>query len=238
MTKTTQACVCEFLGTFALVFFGCASIIVTGGSIGGQPIMAPGTSGGLVTVALAHGLILSIAICSGMYVSGGLFNPALTLGMVVAGKKTFPEAVMFIVVQLLGAACAAGLLLVVLSPEVANSADVKLGATIGKLTEMRFFWGVIAFEAIGTFALMTSVLAATVDDRAHKLGGFVIGLTLAAAILAIGPLTGGSLNPARTFGPAVSGSHWDMHWAYWLGPVAGACLAAVVYREVWHEGKA
>jgi MIP family channel proteins len=236
MTKSTQACVSEFLGTFALVFFGCASIIVTRGSIGGERIYEGG--GGLMVVAFAHGLALAVATCAGMYISGGQFNPALSLGLVVAGKQSLGRAIGFIVVQLVGAACAAGLLQVVLSPSVANSADVKLGATIGKLTEMRFFWGVIAFEAVATFALMMAMLASTVDDRAHKLGGFVIGLTFAAAMLAIGPLTGGSMNPARSLGPALSGSHWDMHWAYWVGPIAGACLAAVVYREVWHEGKA
>lgn len=235
MNKSLPSCVCEFLGTFALVFFGCASIIVAAGKIGNTAI-APGA--GLISVAMAHGLVLSIAICAGMYISGGQFNPAVSLGLVVAGKQRLSRAIMFIVVQLLAAACAAGLLQVLMPPDVANGDGPRLGATIGKLTDLNMYWSVTAIEAIATFALMTAVLAATVDDRAHKLGGFVIGLTVAACILAFGPLTGASMNPARTFGPAICGNHWDIWWAYWVGPIAGASLAAVVYRRFWRDGKA
>jgi MIP family channel proteins len=222
MNKLAQGSIVEFLGTFALVFVGAGSIIV-----------AAGEGGGLVSIALAHGLILSIAITCGMYVSGGQFNPAVAIGLVVAGKQSGRNAGVFIVAQLVGAACGAGMLQVLLTPAVANAPAVSLGATIGSLTKAGDVTSVLGFEAIMTFALMMAVLAGTVDDRAHRTGGFTIGLTLAACIFVGGPLTGASLNPARTFGPAVCGGHWDMHWVYWVGPILGAVVAAGVYKAVW-----
>ncbi len=226
MKNLISACVAEFLGTFALVFFGAGSIILTHYS--------PASGAGLVTVALAHGLILGVCVTSAMYISGGQFNPAVSLGLVVAGKQPIAKAGVFIVVQLFAAACGAGMLQFLLTPAVANHEVPKLGATIGSLTLAGNVRGVFGFEFILTFFLMISVLAGTVDQRAHKLGGIVIGLTVAACILAAGPLTGASMNPARTFGPAICGNHWTgLWWVYWLAPVAGACSAAAVYKAFW-----
>ena len=216
----------EFVGTFALVFFGVGSIILTHAT--------PNAGAGLVTVALAHGLALAVAITALMHISGGQFNPAVSIGLIVAGKQKPARAVLFIVAQLLAAATAAGLWQRFL-PGVANAEECKLGATIGALTNAHNESAVFGIEAILTFFLMTSVLAGTVDERAHKLGGFTIGLTLAASILAAGPLTGASLNPARTFGPAVCGRHWDMWWVYWAAPIFGACVAALIYRKFWQS---
>jgi aquaporin TIP len=228
MKGLIPGCVAEFLGTFALVFFGAGSIIVTHSN--------PSSGAGLITVALAHGLILSIAVTATMYVSGGQLNPAVSLGLIVAGKQTPAKAVVFIAAQLLAAACAAGMLQVLLTPAVANHDVPKLGATIGDLTLAGNVKGVFGFEFILTFFLMFAVLMGTVDERAHKLGGFVIGLTVTACILAAGPLTGASMNPARTFGPAICGDRWtSMWWVYWLAPVAGASAAAVVYRAFWKK---
>lgn len=231
MHRIAKACVAEFIGTFALVFFGAASIIMAGG---------PFDAGNLVSVALTHGLVLGVFITGCMYISGGQFNPAVSIGLMVIGKQTPAQTLLFIASQLFGAACAAGMLVFVLTPEVANSWDPvrktgsNVGATIGSYTLDGNVAGVVILELLQTFALMFAVLAAVVDARAHKLGGFAIGLTLSLCIMAFGPLTGSSLNPARTFGPALYG-HWDMHWAYWLGPVAGAILASLVYKFVWRE---
>lgn len=236
MNKLTAGCIAEFIGTFALVFFGAGAIIMAGGHLGAQRIEP---TAGLVTVALAHGIALFVFISGAMYISGGQFNPAVSFGLVVAGKQSPAQAGAFVVSQLLGAAAAAALLLLVVGKDatgawIANDAGVKLGATIGKLTDLGDVRAVIIIEAVATFALTFAVLAATVDERAHKLGGLVIGLTVTMCILAIGPLTGGSMNPARTFGPALVGGHWTpMWWAYWVGPLAGAGLCGVVYREVW-----
>ncbi len=225
MNNLARGIVSEFIGTFALVFFGCASIVIGQKALGGN--------GSLITVALAHGLILTIMVTACMYISGAQFNPAVSIGLLLIGKQKPVQAVAFIVSQLAAAAAAAGVLQLILSPDVANEATVKLGATIGILTVHDNTQGVFLVEAIATFALMTSILMGTVDSRAHKIGGFTIGLTVAACILAFGPLTGASMNPARTFGPALCGNHWDMHWVYWAGPVFGSCVAAFVYKVVW-----
>lgn len=230
MPSLTKGVVAEFIGTFFLVFVGCASIILLKKELGADA--------SLVSIALAHGLILSVMVTACLYVSGAQFNPAVSLALAIIGKQPPVKAAAFIVAQLLAAATAAGMLQYLLTPEIANDGNVRLGATIGTLTKLQNFQGVVIFETIATFALMTSILMGTVDSRAHKLGGFTIGLTIAALILAIGPLTGASMNPARTFGPAICGNHWDMHAAYWLGPCAGAAAAALLYKGLWEERKA
>jgi aquaporin Z len=228
MSGLAPACVSEFLGTAALVFFGCLSIVIGHPDLGG-----PGSSS-LVSVALAHGLALAIFITAGGYISGGQFNPAVSIGLVVAGKQPPIRAAFFIFTQLLAGACAAGLIQAVLGPSVANSKDAGyLGATIGVLTRGENVPAVFLIEGIMSFALMFAVIAGTVDERANRLGGFVIGLTVTMCILAGGPLTGASMNPARTFGPAICGNHWDMHWVYWAAPITGASVAAVIWRVFW-----
>jgi len=225
--KLARASIAEFLGTFALVFFGAGSIIMTQPAIG---------AGGLVTVALAHGLTLAVFITGAMYISGGQFNPAVSLGVLLAGKQDARTAGTYILVQLLGAACAAGMLMALLGSDLANDESVRLGATLGRFSgaEHARPGGVVGLEAIGAFALVFVVLTTVVDGRSHRLGGFYVGLTVTQCILAFGPLTGASMNPARSFGPALYG-HWDMHWAYWFGPMLGAAGAAMVYRFVWAE---
>lgn len=218
MNKLLPCCVAEFIGTFGLVFFGAGAIIAN--------------QGGLVGVALAHGLALFVFISGAMYLSGGQFNPAVAFALVVAGKQKPSTAVAYIVAQLLGACVAAWVLLWTIGDD-ANNASANLGATMGQFTHTDRPGAVFVFEAIATFALALSVLAATVDARAAKLGGLVIGLTVTMCILAIGPFTGASMNPARTFGPALVGGHWNMHWVYWLAPMTGGALAAAAYRICW-----
>lgn len=224
MSRLSSGCVAEFIGTFALTFFGAGAIILTSQF---------GAAGSLATVAAAHAIALIVFVTGCGYISGGQFNPAVAIGLVIAGKQTPVRAGVFIVAQLLGAACAAGMLQALLSPDIANGSDVKLGATIGTLTKAGVYPQVVGLEAIATFALMFIVLTTAVDDRAPKLGGLCIGLTVGMCILAIGPLTGASMNPARTFGPAICGNHWDMFPAYIIGPVAGAAVAAIVWRTFW-----
>lgn len=223
----TRAGIVEFIGTFLFVLIG------AGSALAGENPGAP-----LLTAALANGLALAMAITLCMPISGGQLNPAVSIGLVLARKQTPAQAGLNIVAQLLGAASGAGLLQLIFSPEIANSNTARLGATIGSFTEFGNDVGVIGIELVCTFFLMMSVLASVVDPRAHKLGGLPVGLTVAAMVLFAGPFTGGSFNPARTFGPAICGHHWNMHWAYWLGPVAGASLAALIYRAFWEPRRA
>jgi MIP family channel proteins len=229
MNLLTRGCVAEFVGTFLFVLFGVGSIVLT-------KLAAPGEipAGSLLTVAVAHGLALSLVITATMYISGGQINPAVSIGLLSIGKQSVRQTGAFIASQLLGAACAAGMLVFLLGTELTE--PVKLGATLGRFSsgEERNVLGVFGLEFLMTFALMFIVLAAVVDERAHKLGGFCIGLIVATCIVAFGPLTGASMNPARSFGPALYG-YWDMHWVYWLAPIGGAVAAAFTYRVVWEE---
>jgi glycerol uptake facilitator-like aquaporin len=172
--------VAEFIGTFAFVFFGAGSIIMASDQFG---------AGNLVSIALAHGIALAVFVSASMHISGGQLNPAVSIGLVVAGKQSPFQAGVYIIAQLLAAASAAGMLVMLLGADVANSADVgtNVGATIGSLTNDGNTMGVFGFEFLLTFALMYVILAAVVDERAHKMGGLCVGGVVAACIFAAGP---------------------------------------------------
>ncbi len=209
----------ELIGAFALMFCGGAAMLL------GQE---------LLPVAVAHGLALGVMITAFMHISGGQLNPAVSIALAAIGRQPWSRAIVFIVVQCGGAALAALVLKQVFTPE--QVATGRLGATLGSLsdgTQSNLIW-VLALEAIATFFLMIAVVGSAVDPRGtgktSAVGGFAIGLIVVADILAIGPLTGASMNPGRSFGPALVGGYWQIHWAYWAGPVAGALVAAVI----WH----
>ena len=221
-----RALLAEFIGTFALMFVGGGAIIVTGGE-------------NLLAIALAHGMILAVMVSATMHISGGQINPAVSIALAAIGKQKPGQAGVFIIAQLLGAICAAYLLKVLMQGvfDVGN-----IGATLGALTDgkdpaMTAPGFACVLEFIATFFLMFVIMGTAVDNRGvgktAAIGGFGIGLTVAADILCFGPLTGASMNPARSFGPALIGVTWDFHWVYWVGPIAGALAAAFVYHGVF-----
>lgn len=225
---TSRMLLAEFIGTFALMFVGGGAIIVSGGQ-------------DLVAIALAHGLILGVMVSAAMHTSGGQFNPAVAIALAVIGKQTWPRAGAFIVSQCLGAIAAAMLLKFTMSGthEIGN-----IGATLGALTsgDKINLIGAFILEIIATYFLMFVIMGTAVDStgvgKAMSVGGFGIGLTVAACILCIGPLTGASMNPARSLGPALVAKAWDAHWLYWLAPIIGATLAAVSYQATFMSGAA
>jgi len=222
----------EFLGTFALVFFGAGSIILTQSP---YPDIDP--HGSLVTVALAHGLVLTVFVTACFYVSGAQFNPAVSIALLAIGKQDLRTTTAYIISQLFAAVSGAGMLVLLLGrdePTRGMLEHARLGATLGLLSsgETANPFAVFGLEVLMTFALMFIILAAVVDQRAHKLGGFCVGLVVATCIVGFGPLTGASMNPARSFGPALYG-HWDMHWVYWVAPIAGAVAAGLAYKHGW-----
>ena len=227
MNQLSRGMVAEFIGTFALVFFGAGSIVLTGPMI---------DAGSLITVATAPGLALAVFVTACMYISGAQFNPAVSIALVVIGKQKPKQAIAFIIAQCVAAITAAGLILVLFGSDLAQADGVRLGATLGRFSsgESANLVSLIGLEIIASFALMFVILATVVDDRAHKMGGMCVGLVVGMCIVAIGPMTGASMNPARSLGPAVFG-HWDAHWVYWVAPIIGATLAALVYRTVFEE---
>jgi MIP family channel proteins len=183
----------------------------------------------VLSVALAHGLILALLVSATMSISGGHLNPAVTTGFLVTRRIDPMMAVIHWIAQFLGAIIAAYMLKALYPANVANltllggqriSADTSLLQAIG-------------LEAIATFFLVFVVFGTAVDPRAPKLGGMAIGLTIAADILAIGPLTGGSMNPARSFGPAVVTHVFEGQTAYWVGPILGGIVAALLYDRLF-----
>lgn len=199
----------EAIGAFALVF-----VSVLAGAIGGN------TAG-----ALATGLIVVVMVAALGHVSGGHFNPAITLGMYLGRRIDLPGAVLYWVAQLVGATFAALVLWWTFQREVA-----AMGAP--QLVEVSAFGGVV-LEGIATFFLVLVVFGTVVDTKAPlSVYPFAIGLTITAGVFAIGPFTGGALNPARGFGPALISGEWDALVAWSVGPLAGGVLAWVVWEFV------
>ena len=220
--KTLRPCLAEFLGTFYLCFAGIAAILSNTPAVGGIS--------GLLGIALAHGLALSIAVNIYGGESGAHFNPAVTAGFLVTGRIRPDRALAYVIAQLAGATTAAGVCRVIFPEAAVNAATLGL-----PLPAPWASTGVVLLaEFVMTFLLMTSVFGTAVDDRgkAVKIGGFGIGLTVAFDILAGGAVSGASMNPARSFGPALEMMHWEWHWAYWVAPIAGASVAALIYEHV------
>ena len=219
--KGTQALVAEFLGTFFLCFAGIAAILSTTSAVG--------SGAGIVGIALAHGLALSIAVNAFGGVSGGHCNPAVTLAMLVTGRSSPQNAVGYIVAQCAGATAAAFLCASVFPADAVAQANLGIPLPAAWATSGVVF----TLEFVMTFLLVIAVFGTAVDPHAPKVGGFAIGLTVAADILAIGPLTGASMNPARSFGPAVASGQYEAQGVYWIGPILGGVAAALLYDTLF-----
>jgi MIP family channel proteins len=180
---------------------------------------------GLVAAALAHGLILAVMVSALMRISGH-FNPAVTLGFLVTRRIEVMMAALYIVAQVIGAVVA-GYALKASFPEAIFAATRGGGLSVSlDLSGGQAFM----LEAIGTFFLVFVIFGTAVDQRGPKVGGLAIGFTLAAVILAIGPLTGSALNPARAFGPAVASGIYEAQLLYWFAPITGGLVAALLYE--------
>jgi MIP family channel proteins len=205
----------EFIGAFALTFFGAGAIMVG--------------SAGLLGVALAHGLAIALMVTAFGHISGGHFNPAITLGFVVTRRIDLRLAVVYWFNQFAGA-CIAALLLWWIFPAEAV-APARLGAptlhpAIGNEAGL-------VLEAIMTGFLVIAVFATAVDERGafKAVAGFGIGLVITMDVLAGGPLTGAAMNPSRAFGPELVYRVWESYtWIYYVGPAAGAVVAALLYE--------
>jgi aquaporin TIP len=206
----------EFTGMFAFVFIGSGAIMTA------RMSQSPAA---LVEVALAHGLTMAVMVSATMRISGHI-NPAVTLGLLVTRRIEPMMAALYIVAQILGA-IAAGYALKATFPEAIFAATRGGGQAIAlDITGGQAF----LLEAIATFFLVFVVFGTVVDLRGPKIGGLAIGFVIAADILAIGPLTGASMNPARSFGPAVASGVYEAQLLYWFAPITGALVASLLYE--------
>ncbi len=216
-----KQCVAEFVGTFALIFIGIGVIYNN----------LPGAGVGLLGVALAHGLTIAVMVSATMGISGGQLNPAVTFGLLVGGQMNLKKSVAYWIAQLAGGSAAAGLIAGLWAGGsgtaivAAGTPDIPTENGLPKVSPAQ----AIVIEAVLTFFLVFVVYGSAVDSRAPKIGGLAIGLTVALDILFGGPFTGASMNPARTFGPALASGHWNHHAVYWAGPLLGGGLAGLVY---------
>jgi MIP family channel proteins len=213
--------IAEAAGTFLFFFVGAGSVV-----LGDYLAANGGTSPGLLGVALAHGLVLAVLVSAFGAVSGGHFNPAVTLAAWIMGKIPASLATMYVGVQLIGAAVAGFALRSIFPTEAWQPSAIgtpALGAGISPMTG-------IAVEAILTSLLVFVVIGTAMDGRGPKIGGLAIGLAVAADILVGGPLTGAAMNPARWFGPAVAAGAYANWYVWWIGPAIGAAAAALIYR--------
>jgi MIP family channel proteins len=217
--RLTAVLVAEALGTFLFVFVGAGSVVLGSHLQGGD-------AGGLVGVALAHGLALAVLVSALGPISGGHFNPAVTFGVWITGRIEPMRAALYVVVQLLGALLAGLALQVVFN--VASWQPVATGTPA--VDPAIGVTGAIIVEAILTVVLVIAVFGTAIDPRAPRVGGFAIGLAVTADVLMGGPLTGAAMNPARWFGPAASSGTYTDWYVWWIGPLLGAAVAALAYR--------
>ena len=207
--------IAEFLGTFILVFAGTGAVMVNK------------TSAGYVThlgISFVFGAVVTAMIYALGHISGAHFNPAVTLGFWASGFFPKYKVLPYVLGQCAGAIAASQLLLITLG-KVAN-----LGATI----PLKGNWlQSLILETVLTFILMFVILGSGLDRRAHiGFAGIAIGLTVGLEAAFMGPITGASMNPARSLGSALVGGIWEHHWVYWVAPIWGAQLAVAVYREL------
>lgn len=218
-----KALIAEFIGAFALIFVGVGAIasnVLNGGATG------------LVGIALAHGLTIAVMVGATAAISGGHLNPAVTIGFFVTKKIDLLNGIGYIVAQCLGAIVAAALIKECMplwalqqvhmgTPALASGVSVSMG---------------LSMEIVLTFFLMFVIYGTAVSKRGTSLlAPLLIGLTITLDIFIGGPVTGAAMNPARYLGPALLGGGLDNLWLYWVGPIIGSVVAAVLFHVVLEE---
>ncbi|KAG4961326.1 hypothetical protein AAZX31_13G314500 [Glycine max] len=215
-----KAALAEFISMLIFVFAGEGS----GMAYNKLTNNGSATPAGLVAASLSHAFALFVAVSVGANISGGHVNPAVTFGAFVGGHITLFRSILYWIAQLLGSVVACLLLKFATGGLETSAFALSPGVEAGNA---------LVFEIVMTFGLVYTVYATAVDPKKGDLGiiaPIAIGFIVGANILAGGAFDGASMNPAVSFGPAVVSWTWSNHWVYWVGPFAGAAIAAVVYE--------
>lgn len=208
----------EFIGTFGLVFMGCGSIMVSERFPGSIPEFA---------IPVVFGLVVAAMVYAVGHISGAHFNPAVTLAFAVARHFPAKEVLVYWAAQFIGAFAAMGTLTLLLPP------GELFGATVPSVAPLQ----AVAWEVVLTFFLMFVIIAVATDTRAvGVMAGAAIGAVVIMGAAVGGPVTGASMNPARSLAPAVFQGRLDVMWIYIVGPLMGAVLAALFYEWIRCEG--
>ncbi|XP_076856425.1 aquaporin-8a.1 [Brachyhypopomus gauderio] len=218
-----QPCLAELLGSTLFIFVGCVSVVTSAG--------IPGT----IQPALAHGLSLAVVIAVFGEISGGHFNPAVSVCVYLMGGMELILLGPYVLAQMFGGMIAAGLVKVISPSSQYNNAS---GAAFSAIKTAEDVGAVTVSEVVMTLFLTMVISMAAVNGRTRsQFAPFCIGLTVTANILAGGMISGACMNPARAFGPAVVANYWDYHWVYWVGPLAGAMLTVCIVRLLMGDKK-
>lgn len=219
MSPLARRSLAEGIGTFGFVFLGCASTVTN---------LFPSARYDVLGIALAHGAALGLFVSVMLGVSGGHLNPAVTLGLLSAKRIDARSAGAYIAAQLAGAVLAALLVRLAFPAGVMRTSTLGTPSVASNVT----FIQALLLETVGTFFLVSAVYGTIVAPERPRLGGFGIGIALLAIVLVLGPLTGGAVNPARAFGPALVSGTWVGQAIWWIGPIVGSVLAA----QIWERG--
>lgn len=207
-----QRMLAEAFGTFSLVVVGCGAAVVE----------ARTGALGHLGVALGFGLVVMVMVAAVGHVSGAHINPAVTVAFALFRHLPWRDVPAYVAAQLTGAAAAAGILLLLFGADTGG-----LGTTVPAGSNVQS----LVLEVLLTAVLMFVITSVATDTRAvGELAALSIGATVAVNALWGGPVSGASMNPARSFGPALFAGVWEAHWLYWLGPLIGAALGAGAYR--------
>lgn len=218
-----RALVAEFIGTFALLFV----VFLTVTNFTGNPVQ-------LLAIALGVGLTIMVMGTAFGAISGGHFNPCVTFGLLCARKIDFGTAIVYMIVQCIGGIAAVFLAAFLLGP---NGEAARAAVSVGWGSGVDAMRAIIA-EAVAAFLFLTAIFMTAVDSRAPKNGALYLGFTLTIGILAIGPISGGAINPAVGLALSVGSSKWDTALSWIVGPLLGAGLAGLLYSGLFEKQEA
>jgi len=224
--RTWRAIVAEFIATALFIFIGAGTVVTVTGVLGLSPY---DDAAALVAIALAHGLAIALLVAATAKISGGHINPAVTFAAVLTGRTKVAVGVLYVLAQIAGAVMGAILIKVGFADDVEGHLGAHAMGPGVATAELGF-----VVEMVLTFVLVFTVFATAMDPRRlSDLAPAAIGLAVLVDHLIGVPLTGASMNPARSFGPAAIANFWDDHWVYWVGPLAGGGLAGLLYYSLY-----
>ncbi len=221
----------ETISTFALVFFGPLSIIMTAAVFGNG--LSTET---IFVISLAHGAAIGLMVYSFGHISGAHINPAVTIPMIITKKIKIADGIGYIICQIIGAIIASFSLKLIL-PELGAKVNYGVQGGPSELLHGDAILG-LSLEIILTFFLVTVIFMTAVHKKAAPgFHGIAIGGMIFLLHLVGIPLTGASMNPARTLGPAIASGFWEFHWIYWVGPIIGGIIAGMIMNYIFVNNK-
>jgi MIP family channel proteins len=226
LSTTFRPVTAEFIATLLFVFIGAGSVVVTGRLVDD---LSPAR---MLVIAIANGLAIATLVAATAHISGAHFNPAVTFGALLTRRISIGQGIAYMLAQMTGAVLAV-LLLVAVIPGLELGEGGLASHALGSGVQP---WQGLVLEMVLTFILVFTIFGAALDRRGvRNLAPLAIGMAVLIDQLMGMPLTGASMNPARSLGSALVGWVWTDHWIYWLGPIIGAATAALVYQHIFEE---